>query len=600
VSGRTVPLALWAAPGVADGLFGRKTGKGCYVYDKAAGPPAGCEGHMTFGNKSMGRDVAARLIEALNGIFENTAGKLAHLCAVDGVLEPRHLDIWQPASYELAWASADLLAAKTLLAQPPEELDDVHARIALVFVVDAIQSIAGRLESIGLEVGADLTALHGIVTGGDFAALRQDVVSGAALAETGRLVAGSDREIGQVALGDELSLVRDQFRRFAATIVQPLAAAIHRKDLSVPETLLQPLREMGVFGLSIPEHYGGSAPDDRDDDLTMIVVTEALSEASLAAAGSLITRPEILSRAILSGGTDTQKANFLPRIAAGAPLCAIAITEPDFGSDVASLSLRATRANGGWLLNGAKTWCTFAGKAGLLMVVARTNPDKSAGHRGLSVFLVEKPSYDGHEFAYRQEAGGRLNGKAIPTIGYRGMHSFDLAFEDLFVPDDNLLGGAAGMGKGFYLTMAGMVGGRMQTAARASGVMRAALMAAIQYAGDRNVFGAPLRDYPLTRVKIARMAARYNACRQLTYEVGRRLNAGGGRMEASLVKLLACRSAELITREALQIHGGMGYAEEMPVSRYFVDARVLSIFEGAEETLALKVIARTILESALG
>ena len=140
----------------------------------------------------------------------------------------------------------------------------------------------------------------------------------------------------------------------------------------------------------------------------------------------------------------------------------------------------------------------------------------------------------------------------------------------------------------------------MQTAARASGVMRAALTAATQYAGDRIVFGAPLRDYPLTRVKLARMAARYNACRQLTYEVGRRLNEGGGRMEASLVKLLACRSAELITREALQIHGGMGYAEEMQVSRYFVDARVLSIFEGAEETLALKVIARTILETALG
>jgi (2S)-methylsuccinyl-CoA dehydrogenase len=555
---------------------------------------------MTFGDRSTGRDIAARLIEELNSIFEDTAGKLAHLCTVDGKLEARLLDVWQPASYELAWANAELLAAKTLLARPPAELDDLHARIGLIFIVEAIQSVARRLESIGLDTGADVTALHAIVTGGDFAALRQTAVSGAALAETGRLVAASDQEIGQVALGDELSLVRDQFRRFAATIVQPIAAAIHRQDLTVPETLLQPLREMGVFGLSIPERYGGSAPDDRDDNLTMIVVTEALSEASLAAAGSLITRPEILSRAILSGGTEAQKTHFLPRIAAGDALCAIAITEPDFGSDVASLSLRATRANGGWLLNGAKTWCTFAGKAGLLMVVARTNPDKSAGHRGLSVFLVEKPSYEEHTFAYTQDSGGRLNGKAIPTIGYRGMHSFDLAFEDFFVPDDNLLGGAAGEGKGFYLTMAGMTGGRMQTAARASGVMRAALMAAIHYASDRKVFGAPLRDYPLTRVKIARMAARYNACRQLTYEVGRRLNAGGGRMEASLVKLLACRSAELITRDALQIHGGMGYAEEMPISRYFVDARVLSIFEGAEETLALKVIARTILESALG
>ncbi|MDQ2733414.1 MAG: acyl-CoA dehydrogenase family protein, partial [Pseudomonadota bacterium] len=359
---------------------------------------------------------------------------------------------------------------------------------------------------------------------------------------------------------------------------------------------------MGVFGLSIPERYGGSAPDDREDTLMMVVVTEALSEASLAAAGSLITRPEILSRALLAGGTETQKALWLPRIAAGAPLCAIAITEPDYGSDVASLTFKGTRSEGGWLLTGAKTWCTFAGKAELLMVVTRTNPDRSAGHRGLSLLLVEKPSYEGHSFEFQQPGGGRLIGKAIPTIGYRGMHSFDLAFENFFVPDANVIGEQSGLGKGFYFTMAGMMGGRMQTAARASGVMRAALRAALQYAGDRKVFGAPLLDYPLTLAKLAKMAARFAACRQLTYAIGRRMDLGesvGGRMEASLAKLLACRSAELVTREALQIHGGMGYAEETLVSRLFVDARVLSIFEGAEETLALKVIARSLIEAAL-
>jgi (2S)-methylsuccinyl-CoA dehydrogenase len=179
------------------------------------------------------------------------------------------------------------------------------------------------------------------------------------------------------------------------------------------------------------------------------------------------------------------------------------------------------------------------------------------------------------------------------------MHSFDLAFEDFFVPDSHVIGGEAGLGKGFYFTMNGMMGGRMQTAARASGVMRAALRAGLQYAKDRKVFGAPLAEYPLTLGKIARMAARFAACRKLTYATARLLDHGGGRMEASLIKLLACRSAELVTREALQIHGGMGYAEETAVSRYFVDARVLSIFEGAEETLALKVIARTMLENAL-
>jgi (2S)-methylsuccinyl-CoA dehydrogenase len=292
---------------------------------------------------------------------------------------------------------------------------------------------------------------------------------------------------------------------------------------------------MGVFGLSIPERYGGSAPDGREDTLMMVAVTEALSEASLAAAGSLITRPEILSRALLAGGTEAQKSLWLPQIARGEPLCAIAITEPDFGSDVASLGLKATRVDragqSGWRLDGAKTWCTFAGKAGLLMVVARTDPDRSAGHRGLSVLLVEKPSYDGHAFEFAQPDGGRLIGRAIPTIGYRGMHSFDLVFEDFFVADANVLGETGGLGRGFYFTMAGMVGGRMQTAARATGVMRAALRAALQYAADRKVFGAPLLDYPLTLAKLARMAARLAACRQLAYAVARSLDDGGDRPE---------------------------------------------------------------------
>jgi (2S)-methylsuccinyl-CoA dehydrogenase len=233
------------------------------------------------------------------------------------------------------------------------------------------------------------------------------------------------------------------------------------------------------------------------------------------------------------------------------------------------------------------------------MVVTRTDPDRSLGHRGLSLLLAEKPSYDGHEFDYLQEMGGRLRGRAIPTIGYRGMHSFELSFENFFVSGTNVIGGESGLGKGFYLTMAGMTGGRIQTAGRALGVMRAALKSAIRYAHDRHVFGSPLVAYQLTQVKIALMAARFAACRRLAYAVGHQMDEGGGSMEASLVKLIACRSAEMITREALQIHGGMGYAEESPVSRYWVDARVLSIFEGAEETLALKVVAKSLFEDAI-
>ena len=214
------------------------------------------------------------------------------------------------------------------------------------------------------------------------------------------------------------------------------------------------------------------------------------------------------------------------------------------------------------------------------------------------MFLVEKPSFEGHEFEYSQEAGGTLTGKAISTLGYRGMHSFDLFFEDFFVPADNLVGGEAGEGSGFYYTMAGFSGGRIQTAARATGLMQAAFEKALHYACDRRVFNNALSQFQLTQIKLARMLATITACRQFSYAVAKLMDVGRGQMEASLVKLFSCRVAEWLTREAMQIHGGMGYAEESAVSRYFVDARVLSIFEGAEEVLALKVIARELVEKA--
>ncbi|MGE0330327.1 MAG: acyl-CoA dehydrogenase family protein [Ramlibacter sp.] len=543
---------------------------------------------------------AREVLAALRPVFDAGVAALAQACASQGRLVSRLLDEKQVASFELAWAGAELLAAETSVAAVTPGSPVLQAQLALVFTVDAVISVIDRLETVCAEAGLDAVALRGVRDSAAWITLRREAGGAPALEATGRAVAQGDDDVGAPVLDGQHAQAQDAFRRFAAEVVAPQAEAIHRHDLTVPESLLQPMREMGVFGLAIPEKFGGSGPDEYDDTLLMVVVTEALSEASLAAAGSLITRPEILSRALMSGGTEAQKAHWLPRLAAGDPLCAIAITEPDYGSDVAALGLKGTQVPGGWVLNGAKTWCTFAGKAGVLMVVTRTNPDRALGHKGLSLLLVEKPSYDTHEFTYQQDGGGKLTGRAIPTIGYRGMHSFDLAFEDFFVPDANVIGGEAGLGKGFYFTMAGMVGGRMQTAARACGVMRAALRAAIRYTGDRQVFGAPLGGFALTQAKLARMAARLAACRWLAYTVAGIVDTGNGRMEASLVKLLACRSAELVTREALQLHGGMGYAEETAVSRYFVDARVLSIFEGAEETLALKVIARSLMERALG
>ena len=542
---------------------------------------------------------AADLLRRVRSCFVTATAALARTCAVGGRLDAAALDRQQVDSYDLAWVSADLLAAETLLASLTADSTGVDRRLALVFAAEAVASCLARLESLFLDLGLDLAPLQALSASPAWAQLRRDGSGAQALADAGQAVVDAQGEIAAVVLSESLALAQASFRRVAADVVAPAAEAIHRQDLTVPESVLQPLREMGVFGLSVPERFGGIAPDDRDDTLMMVAVTEALSEASLGAAGSLITRPEILSRALLAGGSDAQKRHWLPKIAAGEPLCAIAITEPDHGSDVAGLTFKGTRVPGGWRLDGAKTWCTFAGKAGLLMVVTRTDPDRSLGHRGLSLMLVEKPASEGHAFDHRQPGGGRLQGRAIPTIGYRGMHSFDLSFENFFVPDSHVIGEAAGLGRGFYLTMTGMVGGRMQTAARSCGVMWAALRAALAYTADRRVFGAPLQAYPLTRAKLARMAARLAACRQLTYAVARVLDGGGGRFEASLVKLLACRSAEMVTREALQLHGGMGYAEETPVSRYFVDARVLSIFEGAEETLALKVMARGLLEDAL-
>jgi (2S)-methylsuccinyl-CoA dehydrogenase len=275
-------------------------------------------------------------------------------------------------------------------------------------------------------------------------------------------------------------------------------------------------------------------------------------------------------------------------------LAAVAVTEPDYGSDVANIVTSATPVDGGWLINGVKTWCTFAARADVLMLLARTDPDRAKAHRGISMFIVEKDRADGKGFVLHH-GSGKMEGRPIDTLGYRGMHSYELAFENWFVPAANLVGGEEGLGRGFYLQMQGFENGRLQTAARALGVMQAAYDAAVAYAAERKVFGSPIGDYQLTQAKLGQMAVLIQATRQCSYHVARLMAKGEGALEASMVKAYVCRAAEWVTREAMQIHGGMGYAEEFAVSRYFVDARVLSIFEGADETLALKVIARRLI-----
>ena len=546
---------------------------------------------------------AGALLAANRGLIDRALTVLKANTLDGDRVSPAKLDDYQLVSYELSLCWAEFTAASFLLCHARRLLDEAPnpdgftTSLACLFCAETIASSTARLRARPADFGlteAEISA----ATDSAGASFMASQLAADNLAAIGARVLDRDGDLGADLLGEHHTMMRDTFRRFADDVVAPLAEEVHREDLIIPAEILEPLKEMGMFGLSIPETYGGLQEDDKEDTKGMIVVTEELSRGSLGAAGSLITRPEILSRALLKGGTEEQKHHWLPQLAVGDPLCAVAVTEPNYGSDVAGVRLKATAVDDGWVLNGAKTWCTFGGKAGVLMVLARTNPDMAAGHRGLSMFLVEKPSSDGHEFEVTQEGDGKLTGRAIATMGYRGMHSYELFFDDFFVPASHMIGGPEGEGQGFYLAMAGFAGGRIQTAARAVGLMRAAFERSISYSKERVVFNHPIGDYQLTRVKLARMAAHLLACRQITYEVSDLMDKGSGDMEASGAKLFASKTAEWFTREALQIHGGMGYAEETPTSRYFADARVLSIFEGAEETLALKVITRSLVENA--
>ena len=517
---------------------------------------------------------------------------LAARCESDGRIARGKLDANQPAAFALARGLAEQAAAQAI---------DVWGRasgshedaLASVYVARVVRASAQRArfsaESFGL-----MPSLADPLD--EFAGWTEAVTAFAVIdAVCDRMVHGDVSARGSNGLDPDHEDIRELFARFADDRVEPHAEDIHRGDLVIPEALLSELAELGVFGISIPEEFGGS----YIDHLSMCLATEELSRASLGAGGSVITRPEICAKAILKGGSEEQKRKWLPAIASGERIVSVAVTEPNAGSDVASLRVAARAVEGGYEIEGEKTWCTFAGRADVFILLARTG-DVSEGAKGLTLFLVEKPAHisesDHHSFAHEQPGGGRVEGHAIPTIGYRGMHSFSVTFERYFVPSENRIGE---LGQGFALQMAGFAGGRIQTASRAVGVMEAALRAGIAYAGDRSVFGSPLTHYSLVKRTLVEMAAVVQASRQLSYAVAQQMDDGGGADEASLVKLLSCKDAEWVTREAMQLHGGMGYSEEYAVSRYWQDARVLSIFEGAEEILAIYVVARSHLRRVL-
>lgn len=499
-------------------------------------------------------------------------------------------DVNQVLAYDLAHSAAAVQIARALLAYGA--LGTLEERLTCAFVADMAHDLSTRLIGRGQHWGLGDNPL---ASAAEFLAKFRDPEFVALLGSTP----------GPRHLDDEFEMVQDTFRSFAMKEIAPRAEHVHRFNEDVPDEIISGLAEIGAFGLSVPARYGGFSEGGEGEYMASCIATEELSRASLGIGGSLITRPEILTRALVKGGTESQKHHWLPKLASGEVMVAVAVTEPDFGSDVAGMMTTALAGKNelgvdGYIISGVKTWCTFAARADVLMLLARTDPDRTKTHRGLSVFIVPKPRGEGHGFAFSQPGGGKLEGRPIDTIGYRGMHSYEVALEDWWVPADHLIGETQGLGQGFYYQMEGFENGRLQTAARAVGVMQAAYEAALEYASTRKVFGKYIGEYSLTQVKLGRMAIVIQASRQFSYTVARSMGKGNseGALQASMVKAYVCKAAEWVTREAMQIHGGYGYAEEYPVSRLFVDARVLSIFEGADETLCLKVIARRLVDSA--
>jgi (2S)-methylsuccinyl-CoA dehydrogenase len=384
-------------------------------------------------------------------------------------------------------------------------------------------------------------------------------------------------------LEETFEQIRDQFREFGKKVVEPYAHSWHMEDVLIPDAVVKQMGEMGVFGLTIPEEFGGLGLGKT----AMCVVSEELSRAYIGV-GSLGTRSEIAAELLLNGGTRAQQEKYLPGIASGEILPTAVFTEPNTGSDLGSLRTRATRDGDVWKITGNKTWITHAARADLMTVLARSIPDTN-NFSGLSMFICEKPrGTDENPFPANGMTGGE-----IEVLGYRGMKEYELGFDGFEVPAGNLLGEVEGMG--FKHLMATFEGARIQTAARAIGVAQCALELGLKYSLERTQFGRQIFDFPRTSDKLVMMAAELVGVRQLTYFSARQKDQGKRcDLEAGLAKMLAARIAWAAADNALQVHGGNGFALEYPVSRVLCDARILNIFEGAGEVQAMVIARRTI------
>ncbi|MEO1493585.1 MAG: acyl-CoA dehydrogenase family protein [Pseudomonadota bacterium] len=443
------------------------------------------------------------------------------------------------------------------------------------------QGEVARAQDIGLSQDDQRALMHSSVMW-----LTQNGNTDAARMHLAELMA--EREgastFGASGLDDEYEMIRDQFRRFADERVVPDAHEWHLKDALIPMEIIDEMSELGVFGLTIPEEHGGLGMGKT----AMCVVSEELSRGYIGV-GSLGTRSEIAAELILGGGTDAQKAEYLPKLASGEILPTAVFTEPNTGSDLGALKTRAAKEGDDWVITGNKTWITHGGRTDLMTVLARTDPETS-DYRGLSMFLAPKTrGTDEEPFPDPTIAGGE-----IEVLGYRGMKEYTLALDGHRVPGDALLGGEEG--QGFKQLMRTFESARIQTAARAIGVAQSAMEIALRYAQDRTAFGKPLIKFPRVASKLAMMAVEIMIARQLTYFSAREKDQERRcDLEAGMAKLLGARVAWSAADNGLQIHGGNGFALEYPISRVLCDARILNIFEGAAEIQA-QVIARRLLD----
>jgi (2S)-methylsuccinyl-CoA dehydrogenase len=536
-------------------------------------------------------------VSAADALLADATAAMRGRVVVEGHAVARLIDREQHAMHGLAWLATYVEAIRQLAAYAERlnrtgQLGEIEEHIILIGTGEYLAQIAGGIPMSQNEMVRPSD--YGLSASQIAARFGKDVEQLIATGNTperrARLVAlmaqHQHATVGACGLDETLETIRDEMRKFADSEVIPRAQDWHRTNSYIPMQIIRQMSELGVFGLTIPEEYGGMGLGKE----SMCVVSEELSRGYIGV-GSLGTRSEIAAELILSSGTEPQKTKWLPKIASGEVLPTAVFTEPNTGSDLASLKTRAERDADAYKVFGNKTWITHPVRADLMTLLVRTNP-KEPGHRGLSMLLAEKPRGDDKNPFPVQG----MTGTEIEVLGYRGMKEYEIAFDGFAVKHENLLGGVEGLG--FKQLMQTFESARIQTAARAIGVAQSAMEAAFAYANSRVQFGKPIVSFPRVSDKIAMMAVEIMIARQLTYYAAREKDSGRRcDLEAGMAKLLAARVAWASADNAVQIHGGNGFALEFPVSRILCDARILSIFEGAAEIQA-QVIARRLLDGS--